>query len=358
MDINPKRQINQNYKISILFFIIVAVSLVLRIYNFDKFDLWYDELISNSYTLKLLSQSAIIGRVSLFETFRNKFVHDLHSVFYYPLVYSYSIFFGEGKSLRIISLIFSLLSVFIFYKLSRLFLKPWESLLAISLMVLSPFHIWYAQEARAYAMICFFSIAMLYFYFIALKNSKISYWVFFYIAAILAVYSSYYSVFLIVFSSFFIFFKENRKHFIKWLVCICLILISCLPLLAIFTKQLDFIKNSFWLPKPTLEQIPFTLGVFSLGYSASYPVLIIGTILFSALFLWGFYSYYRLDKKEAFSLLLLIILPIILTYVLSKFIIPIYIYRQLIIFSPIYYIFMAKGIAGIRGRKIRLFICL
>jgi len=338
--------INKNISVG-LFFLIFILGTGLRIHGINKYDLWFDELSSDVYsahqvvnTLKSDPLPIYISRIS----------HDPHSSLYYFLVYCYSLIFGGGKSLRMISFIFSVLSIGIFYRFSRVFLKRSESLLAVSLMAFSPFHIWYAQEARGYTMALFFMLLSAYFYMQALQINRLLYWGLFTISATLAVYSSYYSAFLVVISGLLIFLKNNQRYIKRWFLSLLAILVLLLPLALLCIQHYNYVKNSFWLLKPRLEDIFITLAVFNLGYSAGYIELITGLVLFSALFIYGTYSFYKINKEHTVTLFLFTSLPIITVYFFSIWCIPVYITRQFLIFTPFYYLLIAKGLGSIKSR--------
>jgi len=338
-------------------FIVFLCALALRLYGINKCDFWYDELISDRYSFDNITKVAAHHGSSVFSYFFNIARNDQHSFFYYLLVYAYSFFFGGDKSLRLLSVIFSMLSLGIFYRFARIFYNRWNSIGAILIMGLSPFHIWYAQEARGYAMSCFFAISLAYFYMRALQKDNKSRWAYFIIAAIFAVYSSYYAVFLIIVSGIIILLKDNRKSIRMWLLSIPALLLALSPLFYIFIKQIDFVKTSswWWISEPSYKAIIFTFAVFNLGYSASLIQHYICLALFFILFIRGINSYYQYDKTKTYIMLLFAMLPIILIGILSILTIHIYIDRQLLMFSPFYYLLVARGISGIKDRAYRIF---
>ncbi len=334
-----------------LFLTILILGAALRIHNINKYDLWFDELSSDLYSAHQVVNTLKSDPLPVYMTHIS---HDPHSSLYYFLVYCYSLIFGGGKSLRIISLFFSVLSIIIFYRLSRIFLKRSESLLAVSLMAFSPFHIWYAQEARGYTMVLFFMLLSTYFYMQALRINRLLYWGLFTISSTVAIYSSYYSVFLVVISGMLIFLKDNRRYVKRWFLSILAISLLLLPLALIFIQHYNYVKNSFWLLRPRLEDVFITFAVFNLGYSSGYLGLITGLGLFFSLFVYGAYSFYKTNKEYAIILFLFVFLPIITVYFFSVWYTPVYITRQFLIFTPFYYLLIAKGLGCIKSRIVQV----
>jgi len=73
--------------------------------------------------------------------------------------------FGESEAvLRFLPALLGALTVVVMYFVAREVLDRPSSLVAAALLAFSPFHIYYSQEARAYApMLFFFALALLFF---------------------------------------------------------------------------------------------------------------------------------------------------------------------------------------------------
>jgi len=340
----------------IVIFVILACSLLLRLYNLNAYDLWFDELGTNMFSSASLSRMTELSNKPLSSIMVDKIKNDPHSPLYYVFVYAYSILLGDGKSLRMISVIFSMLSLGVFYKLSHLLFNRRVSLYALSLMAFNPFHLWYAQEARVYPMACFFSLLTIYIYLKALQTDSSRYWFCLPLVSILAVYSSYYFFLLFLALGIMLFLKIHRHKTARWFLSWLIISISLVLMRFFLANQVDFVKNDFWLPIPTLYTVLFTGNIFALGYSATAMHYWLGFGLFSFLLVWGALSCYRNKRMEAFLFLPILFLPILTIYIFSKFFVPLYIHRQLIIFSPLYYLFIAQGIASIRHNRIRILV--
>lgn len=339
---------------TITIFVILICALILRLYDLNKYDLWFDEQGTDMFALENLVQTADLSGVSTSSIMFDNMKNDPHSSFYYLLVYAYSTLFGGGKSLRVLSVIFSMLSLGLFYRLSRLLFNRNTSIYALLIMAFSPFHLWYAQEARVYAAACFFSLLLIYVYMQALRTGRLFYWISFPIAGILAIFLSYYSGLLFMATGTALFFRRNHRYVEKWILSLFAVLIFFLFFQRLLIAQLSFVKDGFWLLPPSGTILLFTWKFFSLGHTATHVQYQIGLLLFFSLFGYGTYSYYRLNKTNTVILLLFLFLPIIATYIFSRLISPVYIHRQLIIFSPIYYLFIAKGIESINRKRIQI----
>ncbi|MFA6217535.1 MAG: glycosyltransferase family 39 protein [Candidatus Omnitrophota bacterium] len=333
--------------------VILITAAVVRFGGIDKYDLWFDELITDNFSYQNLNSMARWSKMTPLNCFLEALQNDKHPPLYYGLVYGYSVFGGNGKSLRVLSAIFSFFSLVIIYFCACLLFGRKAGLYALIIMALSPFQIWYAQEARPYALSCFFSLLLIFFFLKALKTGKTKFWFYFILSAILAIYTSYYNLFLIVFSGLSLFFKVNRQHLKRWFLSITAVGVAFLPLLPLLKIQMGSLGGSFWLPPSAAHSMILTFAVFNLGYSASFLELNGALSLSCLLFSLGAFAYYRSNKEDALFLVSWFLLPVLTIYLISREFVPVFITRQLIIFTPFWYLFIAQGIVSLKNRMLR-----
>jgi len=343
---------------TITLLIVFACALLLRFYHLNHYDLWFDELSTDSYTSQNISRTTDSSKVAKASVFYGRMKNDPHSSLYYTVVYFYSIFFGDGKSLRILSVLFSMLSLGMLYRLSRLLFDHRTSVYALLIMMFSPFHLWYAQEARTYAMTSFFALLVVYIYIQALQTNKRFYWICFPIIGTLTLFSSYNSVLLLIATGAALFFKCYRRYTLKWIFSMLVIAMCLLLMQYILIAQLAFVNTSFWTQAPSPKVLLYTWMFYTLGYSATIFQYQLALPLFFIVFSYGVYSYFRSDKPKTIIILLFLFFPIIASYILSKLTTPIYIHRQLFIYSSFYYLFVAKGLASIKNLKVQMVVVL
>jgi len=343
---------------TITLLIVFVCALLVRFYHLNHYDLWFDELGTDTYTSQNLSRMTDASKVSHASVILDRMEYDPHSPLYYTVVYFYSILFGDGKSLRIMSVIFSLLSLGILYQLSRLLFDCRTSIYALLIMMFNPFHLWYAQEARTYAMSSFLALLVVYIYMQALQTNKRHYWIFFPIVGTLTLFSSYNSVLLLIATGAALFFRCYRRYTLKWIFSMLVIAMCLLLMQYILIAQLAFVNTSFWTQAPSPKVLLYTWMFYTLGYSATIFQYQLALPLFFVVFSYGVYSYFRLDKPKTIIILIFLLFPIFASYILSKFTTPIYIHRQLFIYSSFYYLFVAKGLTSIRNLKIQMVVVL
>ncbi len=321
---------------NILLAFAIVTGFALRVYQLGAHNLWYDELISYWFTRDLNRIKAIFL--------------DAHPPLYYLILYFWRVLFGDSEfSLRFLSMFFGVLAIPLIYKLGKLLFNKRTGLISALILSVSPIHIWYSQEARAYSILVFLSMLIVYSLYLALEANKPRYWFSLLTVLILGVYMNYLIFFMPAIASVLFFKKKYRDKFKKWMVVCFTVLIAFSLYLPTLLKQSSYIAGDFWLLRPDLKSIIITLENFSAGFSASPNIFLAAFILFSILFSFGILFWFK-EKKEVLALLFcFIFIPVGAVFLISQ-IRPIYITRQFLSFLPFYYIIVAAGLARIKMR--------
>lgn len=334
---------------------IFVVALILRVYGLFAYDLWFDEIGTNLFSHQSIHKMAELSHVAPFSIFQSRLTNDSHSFLYYQLIYFFSDIFGDGKVLRLLSVVFSLLTLGVFYRVARMLLSARASFYALVILALNPFHIWYAQEARVYALAGFVSLVMMYAFLTAVRDNRWWQWLAFGVSGAAALMTSYFNVFILALLPVYLKFHGGKTRWRPWLIAMAVMVGLCLPAIPLVSAQWRFVQGNFWLPEPTLLTALFTALVFTLGYSGFIIQYAAGLVLFGVLVGWGTYRLSKHDAGRAVFLALLVFLPPALIYVISHHSTPVYIHRQMLIFSPYLYLLAAQGIDALpEGRDRRL----
>ena len=320
--------------------IITLLGLSLRLYNLGYHDLWYDE-----------TQSIFIS---------NYYSPSLSNPFFYIILRFWIKIFGQSEfSVRFPALIFSALSIPSIYILGKKLFSSKVGVIAAIILTLSPFQIWYAQEARHYSSGVFFSIASTYFL-VMLINGGFRYWLYFIISSVLGLYSGEFYLVLLI-AHIFLFFiyilpRLDKNKTISLLAPLFLAFFCLLPWFIGYLQSFHYITEGFWIPQPSISSLKITFENFLAGYNLSYiHYLIVDFLILLTLFFALKSIYINKDKtfrNNLYICLFLIAFPIISIYIFSKFIFPVYIDRGLIIFSPYFYILLALGLMYLTKRKV------
>lgn len=145
--------------------ILLLVALALRLYHLGSMSIWWDE--SLSYERATRDLPAILSGVIQIQRVTTR---DLHPPLYFLLLHFALAAFGSGEfALRVLSTFANVLTVALVYpltvrsaRLGRLRNAVLIGLVAALFAAVSPFYVWYSQEARPYALVLLWSLLALY----------------------------------------------------------------------------------------------------------------------------------------------------------------------------------------------------
>jgi len=210
-------------RIPILLALVILVGFFLRLYRLGAPSLWFDEL-------------STAGRIDypLIQVIKNLFVSSFPPL-YYILMHLWVNIFGVSEiTLRFPSLIFSVLSIFFIFKLTKTLYDEKLGLISALLLSISPYSINYAQEAKMYSMLWFLGILSFY-YFYKFTNDPTKRNLFLYILfTTLSIYTLYVGFLFIIVHNicYFIFFEKKQTK--RWLLGQFFVLLLYLPWIYIF----------------------------------------------------------------------------------------------------------------------------
>ncbi|MEI8011963.1 MAG: glycosyltransferase family 39 protein [Candidatus Omnitrophota bacterium] len=270
--------------------------------------------------------------------------------FYFFVIWVYSHFFTSETALRMFSVIMSMGALAMFYAVALFFLCRREAVMAVIWMALSPFHVWYAQEARPYSTASFLSLTAVYFFLKMIKTNERKYWFLWICVMILAVGTSYYCIILFILLGFFFLTKDGFRISFKGFLFFGMTGVLC----VFFSPFLSIISHGqFWLPSPGMRTVLLTPLVFTAGYLAQPVQILFGVILCWFLWLRGIFVFWREDKNKFSFIFYCSILSIFFIFLLSCFGIPLYLDRQMIIFSPFFLICMVRAVGSITNNFLK-----
>jgi len=337
------------------FVLIFLGALSLRTYGLSKYNLWFDEIVTGRYAHDELNVRAARRGVSPAELFFAKLKNDWQPPGYYSLVWLYSCFFHNSIALRWMSVGMGVSALGIFYLISRQILCRWESLGAFVIMAASPFQIWYSQEARPYTTISFFSLLTVYCLMGALRTNKWLWWAAFLCAGIASVSMSYYSIVLFAMAGAVVLSKNKGLLLFRGGICLAFIGAGFIVLMPFLSNQIASIcRGAHWLNPPTLRELVFSPLVFTAGYLTLPYQMVLGLILCWLLLVRGLFVFVREEREKFIFLFTCSCLPLLLIFLVSRLGIPIYLDRQLIVFAPFFYLFMARAVGSIKEKAIKL----
>lgn len=232
----------------IIFFLIILIAIVLRIYGIEDKNLWFDEV----YSWKL-SQSNIIEIISATSG-------DIHPPLYYiTLKFWTSLFSDSIISMRMLSSLFGMLSLIFIFKLSEKFLSSnLQILLVFLLYAVSPLNIFYSQEVRMLNLNLFLCLGSVYYFFKFTEREDFKSGILYVVFSVLAIYTHYFALLIlftqasIVFANYF-FNRKERKQLINFSKYFSVILLCYIPWMQVFISQVT--KGQPWRTEQSIRLV-------------------------------------------------------------------------------------------------------
>ena len=358
----------------LLLFALILLSLGLSLWRIEVKGLWWDESLS-LYRAQKSVPYILSGRID----FIGMSTVDQHPPLYFLVLRMLTLVCGDSDfALRIPSALFTTLMIPLLYVLGRRLRNPQAGLWAAFLGSISPFYLWYAQEARMYTMVASLGLASIYCLWRATEERKWTWGLGFSLIASTALVTHYFYAVLLVYELALAFLwwpnQKNaspegpdgrRRELRRWLWVIAL----PLPLLFLLTF---WVLRSVRLLQSQLGRAPLmimvrdTFTAFSLGLSIDVTKVWILSLLFLAVFIVGLISLWTrppdstlgtgwassILKRSAGPALLLssIVLSLITITALSLLAISVS-YRYVMIFSPAFYLGLGIGLEAISRRS-------
>ena len=138
---------------------ILLLAAALRFHRLGAQSLWHDEAVSYAHTLRPASEVIQLAQ------------HDLHPPGYFLLLGWWQDFAGSSEfALRLLSAFCSLVSIAFVYAIGRRLCHPAVGIVAAAILALNSLSIYYAQEARMYALMTAVAGASAYVYIHLMRN--------------------------------------------------------------------------------------------------------------------------------------------------------------------------------------------
>ncbi len=352
----------RSYRQIILMLLLLLFAILLRIYDLSGESLWLDEAIS-------IRRSKLSLIEIVFELITN-----VHPPLYFFILHYWMLIFGDSEfSVRFPSVIFGLCSVFMIYKLGSVISNKSTGLISALILCFSVFHVQYSQEARSYSLMLLLSIISMYSFVRFLEYKEKVYRLGYILSTILLMYTHSYGLFVVLTQNIFLFTtyiitkRSFKFDFKRWISLQGILVLLYLPWISILVFQVISIQSGYWIPQPNIMMIYKTF----LKYAGSENLLF--TFLFLLIIAVSFMmktklsntlvkhkkgNKYNLDLQEGNKILLLItwlLVSIIIPFLVSQILTPIYQIKYTISASVAFYILIALGIERIKVKYVKAF---
>jgi mannosyltransferase len=343
--------------------IILLLTALLRLYHLGAEDLWLDEI----YTVQRAVTPWADIQLSQLEP------RDvLHFTFDFLIMHFWTKLGTTPVLIRLLSVIVGIGSIFVLYLVGKKLFNETIGLFSTLLFSLSSYHIYYSQEACAYAFQLFMILSLVYFYLQAVDKSNWGYWVLVTFISLFAIALREFSVFSwLALNCYFlvrlVIIRKHKTYFriVPWLITQGSILIVCLLALLIYFMRPGADTYGSWVPQPVLADIGKSLALFSLGWEYwrlpdFLQYLVIPIFLFTFIF-----ALLKVNQEskilKIFSIetnsgaLLcgsLILIPALLFFLISLKKPILFPYRYIIIMLPFFYLLIGYGVSKLPSKTL------
>jgi mannosyltransferase len=332
---------------------ILLLAFALRLpYLADK-EIWYDEAFAALYAQNDLA-SIVAGTITPVDGA----AADIHPLLYYFFLHGWMLIGDSPFVLRFPSVVFGVMAIAVLARLGRESFDRRTAKLAALLAAVSPFHIWYSQEARMYSLLCLLSLASIYFFVRAWKENGWRDWFSFGVLTGLSLYV-HNLAFLVPVTLDLVTVVGRRWNALRRLIAANVIaVIIFLPWLVLVPGQLAKVRQAYWVPTPGPAELVRTLIVFT--FNLPLPQWLLPVCLFYSMLLLSMLLYLSIrpaqGRKKTLRwpsglTLALSFLPPFFMYLVSQ-IRAIYVERALLVSALAYYLGLSH--AALRGRVPRL----
>jgi mannosyltransferase len=356
---------------SVIVLVLLVLGGLLRLMQIGEESYWIDEMVTIHVgrDIERVISDAIGGRPPV----------------YMILVHYWMQLFGESETaVRLLSALFGIASLGVFYAFARYLFNESVALIGLILMSFSRLQIYHAQDARYYSVYVFMVIVAT-FVFVAFLKTKRTSFIFTYVAfAGLMFYSHTHGIFVIAAHVlYFLLFWRDYKDVIKpWFVAQTLLFLIILPMVYVQLTSTASSEGGVgdWLTAPgaiELARVPLHYV-----YIGSGTILNLVAVALSALILVGCIAVYAAkmrgsaraaapgsragsaaysvsdlankitirndDRRWLVLLAFCFLCPLLIPFVLSHLLSPMFILRYTIAASPILYISIAYFFVSIK----------
>lgn len=273
-------------KTFLILLLIILLALAFRIPALlSDSSFWFDEAVSLD-----------IARHNLLDSWQYLKWENNPPLHYWFLHFWIKIFSVSEITVRLSSILISLLNILAIYFFGRKLVNKKVGLFAAFLMSISSFYLYISTDARMYPLLVLFGILSSYYCLVTLENPRLKYWFLFFLFSTLTLYTHLTGFFFIFSFNFYFFYyyfylKKRTPKLISWLLVQLAILTAFSPWLInfIFRSFSTISADAWYLNTPSGGFLLFQLPKSFLLIGQNYQFLeFFALILFAFLFLYSF----------------------------------------------------------------------
>lgn len=345
----------------LLLFLVLALAAALRLYHLGQESLWFDEgwvvRVTNLSNADLVADAAA----------------DVHPPLYYFFMKFWVCLFGAGEwVLRFPSVLFGLVTVYGVYRLGRALYEPATGLAGAFLTALSVFHVRYSQEARSYALIAMLVVfSTLAFWRLIMTPSgrllkapggrvALGYLaataplLYVHNFALMALAAQW--AFVVGLALFDPAWRRPRR-LAPFFALQAFLGLLYLPWVGVLLRQVGMIRKGFWIPPMTLKTLLDALTEYAGSWrliGLFVPLALLAAVRYGRARREGEVSWLDRPALPACAFLaLMILIPNLVPYAVSRLMAPMYTTKSTIFCAPMLYLLAAHAIIKFRPRLLQ-----
>jgi mannosyltransferase len=314
--------------------LVLLLALVLRLITIGTRAMWYDEAFAVLFAEKGL-QAMLYGTL----TPVNGAAADVHPLLYYTTLNFWMGLFGQdAATVRLYSVLISLITLLVFYALLRDLFDHRTALAGMVIAAVAPFYVQYSQEARMYAILALLMMLATWCYVRGSRDEgrgANGWWVGLAVCAGLGMYAQQLAAFYLFALGLHALSTRKRAIILKMGAAAIGAGVIYLPWLLQLPSQLGKL-GAYWIDRPGIAQLLLTLRSFLFAELEPNPVAqLVTLILFVLILLFLIYmalkplSRPHRDRGALILILWLVFVPIAAMWLVSQ-VRPVYLPRALL----------------------------
>lgn len=333
-----------------MIWVVMALGLVLRLINLNQ-SLWLDEAIN----------VMAVKNYSLFDMVTRYAIADFHPPGWFIVLWTWGKVFGYSEvSMRLPSVIFGVLTIYLTYLIGKKLVSRELGLLSALLLSINPLHIYYSQEARMYALAALAVAVNIVLLIRIVKREKVNL-IFLVLSNFSVLSSDYIAYFIFPAQLIFLLFLKKKEIFRKWISALIAALVLDILWLPVFLAQLDtgrvasanlptwkFVVGGFDFKTIPLTFVKFIIGRISLANKVIYAAVLLPVCSLFAYLLWRGQN--NLNSFQKKLLIAWVVIPPFVATIISV-VIPVYSYFRVLFIIPAFVILTANGILNFKRFK-------
>jgi mannosyltransferase len=288
---------------------------------------------------------------------------DVHVPLYHLLLRTWRLALGPDiETARLLSLIFLLGSVPVFYRVARKSLRRRWALLAVLLFSSSPFLQWYGNEARMYTMLVFVTLVSQYFFLDVVEPDRARSWnrswAGYAATAVVGAYVHYFFFFVLVTQGLYLvalvlWRRLSRSALLRLVAVAGLVTLAVLPWYLYFRANGSASGTRPSLPRPTSIDFSNVYSQFFFGFQSdgvnslllsAWPLLVLAAL--ASVRVGG-----RMDRATGLMIATAVV-PVLLAFLLSQVTTPFFLSRYMVPALPAVIVLVLRFLSGL-GRPLR-----